>query len=74
MQNRVFVVSRFEKIKGELNQFHFIGFYKGTYIKKILVEGGKFVINEDYVIAIDVSGLSGTLMYGKHIKSKRLFI
>ncbi|MBT4792745.1 MAG: hypothetical protein HON90_14315 [Halobacteriovoraceae bacterium] len=71
---RIYVVSKFLKYRQGVGHFHFIGYFKGVYVRKILITGGDFIENEDYVLAIkDVvcheEYLSGTL-----VKSKQLFI
>ncbi len=70
----VYIVSRFlNTLKGQ-NSFHFMGYFNGMRIKKIVVCGGEFKKNEDYVLAIKDVYCEKNIMYGNLVKSKKLFI
>lgn len=60
----------------ELNQssvFHFIGYFQGKKIKKIMVKGGKFIKGEDYILALTNVSYDKNILYGDLIKCKKLF-
>lgn len=77
MNNQVYLIS---KCLGKLKKkdhykFHFIGFYKGGKIKKIIVrtKGFEFEKNEEYVLKLmSMHSLEGVL-YTNLIKARKLF-
>ena len=71
--HRVYIVSLFEGCEGKMNKFHFIGFYQGIKIKKVFIEDGEFELNEAYIVALSPLEIRGSVLYGKFIKSKKLF-
>ena len=70
---RVFIVSRFLKEKEQASVFHFVGYFQGKKIKKIIVRGGKFIKDEDYVLALTNISYKEDTLYGDLIKCKKLF-
>jgi hypothetical protein len=74
MKKRIFVVSRFLKVTNNKNEFHFIGYFNGVRIKRIIVQGGEFDIGEDYVLALNNLRIKESILRGDLEKSKRLFI
>lgn len=74
MNDLVYIVSRFQSNLNGNNVFHFIGYFNGVRINKIVVDGGSFEKNEDYVLAINQVNCKNGILYGNLIKSKKLFI
>ena len=74
MNKRIFFISTCLAKKEELFEFHFRGFYKGIKLKSVLVQGGKFRVGEEYILAIDEDCIKDCTLYAKLIRSRLLFI
>jgi hypothetical protein len=69
----IYLISKFIGVSHGFNKFDFTGYFGGIRIKKILVKGGSFEKNEDYVLLLEeMTNLESTL-YSKLIKSKKIF-
>ena len=59
----------------ESGEFHFKGVYAGQIIKKINLMvslSQKIVLNEDYILHVEVHRIENECLWGKLIKSKAL--
>ena len=74
MEKTVYIVSRFLNSYRNENYFHFVGYFNGVRINKIVVNGGNFLIGEDYVLALNKVKCKSSTLYGDLQKSKQLFI
>lgn len=74
MAKKIFVVSRYLGRRNQKNIFHFIGYFNGVRVRKILVDGGQFEHGEDYVLALNNIKCEDNVLVGQLAKSKRLFI
>ncbi len=74
MHNYIYIVSRYLGHKDGVNRFHFIGYFDGVRISRVMVKGGEFEKGEDYVLAISEVQTQDTTLFGVLIKSKKLFI
>lgn len=74
MKKTVYIVSRFLSAYQHDNYFHFVGYFNGVRINKIVVRGGEFEQGEDYVLALKQVKCKRTTLHGKLIRSKKLFI
>jgi len=71
---KVYIVSRCIKENNHHHYlFNFKGFYRGNKIKEIITSGSSFVINEDYLVLLTEIRVRDKVLYGKVIKSKKLF-
>jgi len=69
---KIFIISMFEGNEKTYKRFHFIGFYQGHRINKILVRGGEFQKNRAYVLALCCIEIRGEVLIGECVKSKEL--
>ena len=74
MKKMIYIVSRFEGRERDFNCFHFIGYFNGVRIKKIYVRNGYFMIDEEYILAIEKPVIREGVLFGELVKSKLLFI
>lgn len=74
MKNRIFILTKFLKVSKKLNEFHFIGFYKGEKINKVYVNGGEFEKGSEYILALDYVRVESNSLYGDLKKVKKLDI
>ena len=74
MTNLIYIVSRYLGEEKGKSKFHFIGYYNGLRITRVLVKGGLFEQKEDYVLAIKDIRCHKNTLYGSLIKQKKLFI
>ena len=74
MEKTVYIVSRYINSNHHDNYFHFVGYFNGVRINKIVVRGGNFELGEDYVLALNKVKCKSSILYGKLVKSKKLFI
>ena len=70
---RIYIVSRYIGVSNDLNRFHFIGYVDGVRIMKVLVRGGGFNLNCDYVLALENIRSHEGVLYGNLVKSKIIF-
>ncbi|MFT6630777.1 MAG: hypothetical protein ACJAS4_000719 [Bacteriovoracaceae bacterium] len=74
MEKTVYIVSRYINSYHHDHYFHFVGYFNGVRINKIVVRGGNFELGEDYVLALNKVKCKSSILYGKLVKSKKLFI
>jgi hypothetical protein len=68
----MYIITKFVGVSHGINRFHFIGYFSGVRINKILISGGDFERGNDYVLLIsEMKNIESTL-YAKLIKSKKI--
>lgn len=70
---KVFIISLYEKKLNQGHLFHFKGFYLGQKIKQIIVQGGEFEFNSAYVLALEDVSVCDETLFGRCVKSKKVF-
>lgn len=74
MSKYIYVLSRcITKRNGLMYRFHFIGYLNGKRIKEIFVQGGDFILGEDYLLVLDGVYSRGDTLFGHLVKSKKIF-
>ena len=70
---KILLISRFKCQRNTYNIFHFKGYLKGDKIERVLIKGGSFEVNEDYVISLTHVRIKGTTLFGELEKFKKIF-
>lgn len=69
---KVLLVSKLLKVKQDKFLFHFIGYFKGERVTKVIVSAGDYKFEKTYVLTLDDYYIKNGSLFGKVISSRVL--